>query len=101
MSTINISLPAEQVKFVDDLVKEHGFANRSELVRAVFRFLRSEPAALTKASTFPLRPPSTRNGDEVMRGFRETGLYSEEFLKDLEEGINDSGYFTKTTNSSE
>ena len=100
MSTINISLPASQVSFIDGLVKKHGFANRSEFVRSVFRFLKGNPTALTQVNTFPLVSPSTKNGDEVIKSFRNTGLYSEDFLKDIEEGINDSGYFTKTSASS-
>lgn len=97
MSTINISLPAEQVSFIDNLVTKFGFANRSELVRAIFRFIKHEPATLSKVATFPLLPPSTRDGNKIMRGFRATGKYSEAFLRDLEEGIKDSGYFTKTS----
>lgn len=99
MSTINISLPASQVSFIDGLVEEYGFANRSEFVRSIFRFLKGNPATLTQATTIPLHSPSTKNGDEVMSSFRETGLYSEVFLKDIEEGINDSNYFTKTSSS--
>jgi len=97
MSTINISLPADQVSFIDGLVKEHGFSNRSEFVRSVFRFLKKNPATLAQASTFPLISPSTKNGNEVIKSFRNTGLYSEDFLKDIEEGINRSEYFTKTS----
>lgn len=94
MSTINISLPAEQVSFIDNLVKEYGFANRSELVRSVFRFLKREPNTLTKATTFPLRSPDTRSRKEVMSSFKATGLYNKGFLKDLEEGLDRSDYFT-------
>lgn len=101
MSTINISLPADQVNFVDSLVRDYSFANRSELVRAVFRYLKRQPSVLSQAATFPLRSPDTKNGDEVISSFRATGLYSEAFLKDLEEGINDSDYFSKTSNYSQ
>ena len=100
MSTINISLPADQVSFIDGLVEEHGFANRSEFVRSIFRFLKGNPSAITQAMTIPLASPPTKNGDEVMSSFRATGLYSEAFLKDLEEGINDSSYFSKTSTTS-
>jgi len=96
MSTINISLPSEQVVLIDSLVLQYGFANRSELVRSVFRLLRHEPAMLTQASTFPLLPPASKNGKEVLESFRESGKYSKAFMKDLEEGINDSGYFSNT-----
>lgn len=97
MSTINISLPADQVSFIDNLVKKHSFANRSELVRTVFRYLKHDPAVLEKASILPLKSPSSRDGNQVLSSFRETGLYSEDFLQDLKEGINDSDYFSKIT----
>ena len=38
MKTVNISLTAEQAKFVDNTTKSYGFANRSEFVRALLRF---------------------------------------------------------------
>jgi len=95
MSTINISLPADQVTFVDRMVKEYGFANRSELVRSVFRFLKREPTTLAKASTYPLRSPDTRSRKKVINSFKATGLYNKGFLRDLEEGLDRSDFFTE------
>lgn len=97
---MNISLPADQITFIDNLVVDLGYANRSELMRSIVRFIKREPKVIDQVQAFELKPPSTKNGDEVMRGFRATGLYSKAFLKDLEDGINDSDYFTKTTKPS-
>jgi Arc/MetJ-type ribon-helix-helix transcriptional regulator len=99
MSTMNISLPADQISFIDDLVIQLGYANRSELMRSIVRLIKKEPKVLEPLSSLTLNPPSTKNGDEIMTSFRATGLYSEEFLKDLEDGINNSDYFTKTSHS--
>lgn len=95
MSTINISLPAEQVSFIDNLVSQFGFANRSELVRAIFRFVKHEPATFSKVATFPLLPPSTRSRSKIMQDFKASGLYNAGFLKDLKAGLKRSDYFTK------
>jgi Arc/MetJ-type ribon-helix-helix transcriptional regulator len=46
MKTMNISVTEEQVKLVDKLVVEFGFANRSELVRKIFRRLKSDTQVL-------------------------------------------------------
>lgn len=100
MSTMNISLPADQISFIDSLVVDLGYANRSELMRSILRLIKREPKVLDQAQVFPLKPPNTRSGDVIMQDFRATKLYSKAFLKDLEEGVNDSGYFSKTTQSS-
>lgn len=94
---MNISLPADQISFIDDLVIQLGYANRSELMRSIVRLIKKEPKVLEPLSSLTFNPPSTKNGDEIMTSFRATGLYSEEFLKDLEDGINNSDYFTKTS----
>ena len=94
---MNISLPADQITFIDSLVVDLGYGNRSELMRSIVRFIKREPKVLAQAEVFPMKPPNTRSGDVIIRDFRATGLYSKAFLKDLEDGINDSDYFTKTT----
>lgn len=43
MKTINISLTPEQAKYVDKAAKVHGFANRSEFIRAVLRKTMGSP----------------------------------------------------------
>lgn len=96
---MNISLPADQIDFIDSLVSDLGYANRSELMRAIIRFLKREPKVVSRVEPLSLHSPVTKNGNEVLRAFCETGLYSKAFIKDLEEGINDSNYFSRTTPS--
>ena len=40
-------------------------------------------------------PPPIRNIKEVIKSFRETKLYSPEFLRSLEKGLKRSSYFKK------
>lgn len=95
MSTVNISLPEEQVNFVDRLVSLHGFANRSEFIRSVLRLLSSKPELVTAASTFPFIFPEGKSIGKVVADFKATGKYSAGFIKDLEEGLKKSKYFCR------
>ncbi|MBI5356267.1 hypothetical protein HZB78_01495 [Candidatus Collierbacteria bacterium] len=93
MSTINISLPYEQVSFVDQLVANFGFANRSEFVRSLLRLITHRPELIKTASTFPFVAPKERSVKKIMDGFRKTKRYSSAFLKDLQIGLSESNYF--------
>ena len=93
MSTINISLPYEQVSFVDKLVADYGFANRSEFVRSLLRLITHKPELVETASTFPFITPQERSVKKIMGDFRKTKKYSPAFLKDLETGLAESSYF--------
>lgn len=93
MSTVNISLPSEQVSFIDRLVTRHGFASRSELVRSILRLIAQKPTLLEDAATFPFQTPSNQSVKEVMADFRKTKKYSKAFLASLEEGLKESDYF--------
>ena len=94
MSTINISLPQDQVTFIDSLVKRFGFSSRSEFVRSLLRFVRTKPHVLDIAATFPfISTPPNQSAKEVMVDFRKTKKYSKAFLKDLEDGLRESAYF--------
>ena len=95
MSTVNISLPKEQVTLLDSLVANYGFANRSELVRSLLRLYTNKPELIEKASTYPFNPPSEKSAKKIIAGFSKTKKYSKEFLKDLEEGLKSSSYFNK------
>ena len=54
MKTVNISLTAEQAKFVDNTTKSYGFANRSEFVRALLRFAaKTNPELIGQAAETP------------------------------------------------
>lgn len=92
MKTVNISLTLEQAKAIDLATNNLGFANRSELFRALIRtFLRKPEVLVNKDS--PMQSPNTKSARKVLTGFKETGKYSKTFLKDLEGGLRDSDYF--------
>ncbi len=94
MSSVNISLPSDQVSFIDSMVSKYGFASRSELFRAVLRLVRHKPELVDQASVLPLDPPSTRSIAKILSGFQNTGKYSPDFLKDLKSALSQSDYFT-------
>ena len=93
MSTINISLPYEQVNFVDQLVSNYGFANRSEFVRSLLRLITHRPELVETAAVFPFVAPKERSAKKIIEGFRNTKKYSTAFLKDLQIGLSGSNYF--------
>jgi Arc/MetJ-type ribon-helix-helix transcriptional regulator len=95
MSTINISLPPEQVTFIDKLVSAYGFANRSEFVRSLVRLLVHQPQLIEQSATFPFTVAKEKNIDRIVAGFKRTKKYSSAFLKDLKEGLKTSDYFRK------
>ncbi len=88
MSTMNISLPADQINFIDSLVVDFGYANRSELIRSIVRFIKREP------KVFPLKSPPISSRSKIIADFKATGLYNTGFMKDLEDGLKRSDYFT-------
>ncbi len=93
MSTINISLPAAQVSLVDSLVNRFGFANRSEFIRSLLRFVSYEPAVIEQATAFPFVATRERSAKKILAGFAKTKKYSAAFMKDLAEGLAQSDYF--------
>ena len=93
MSTINISLPAEQVSFIDSLVGQYGFANRSEFIRSLVRLIKQQPTIVPHAAVFPFETPKTTSVSTIMTDFRKSKKYSAAFLKDLNEGLSQSSYF--------
>lgn len=95
MSTINISLPKEQVGLVDRLVSIYGFANRSEFIRSLLRLVIHQPEIVDKASVFPFVSPKEKSAAKIIAGLKQTKKYNRAFIKDLEEGLSASNYFTK------
>lgn len=95
MSTINISLPIDQVTFIDKAASQYGFANRSEFIRSLIRLIKFQPTIIPHASTFPFVAPPTKSISKIMAGFRKTKKYSASFLKDLKDGLDQSTYFEK------
>lgn len=93
MSTINISLPEAQVGLVDGWVARYGFANRSEFIRALLRFVSGKQEVIETAVSYPFIMSSERSVKKIISGFSKTGKYSADFLADLREGLTQSSYF--------
>lgn len=93
MNTLNVSLTADQVSWIDNVTKKLGFANRSEFIRSIIRFLANREDLLSQAQIFPFISPSTKNKKQILGDFKQTKKYSNEFLKDLEKGLSRSDYF--------
>jgi len=95
MSTINISLPGEQVSLIDKLVSVYGFANRSEFMRSLLRLITHKPELIETAATFPFVAPKEKSIKKILADFKRTKKYSPVFLKDLEKGLESSDFFGK------
>lgn len=93
MNTMNVSLTSEQVGFVDQLVAQHGFANRSEFVRSILRLIRFKPELVVEVKTFPFVAPKERSVKKIVSEFAKTQKYSRSFLADLKAGLAESSYF--------
>jgi len=93
MSTVNVSLPKEQLNLLDRFVSIYGYANRSEFVRSLLRFIARRPEILDRITTYPFVAPPVRSVKKIMKEFKKSGKYSPSFLKDLEEGLESSEYF--------
>jgi len=95
MSTINISLPQEQVGLIDKLVSSYGFANRSEFIRSLLRLVHFKPRLIQEAAIFPFASPKEQSLEKIIADFKKTKKYSPDFIKDLKEGLKSSNYFKK------
>ena len=95
MSTINISLPQEQVSLIDRLTKTYKFGSRSEFMRSLLRLIQFKPTLIADAVTYPFKTPPERSVKKIIHGFSKTNKYSAGFLKDLETGLRQSDFFKK------
>ncbi|MBU1110765.1 ribbon-helix-helix domain-containing protein [Patescibacteria group bacterium] len=95
MSSVSISLPTKQLTSVDKLVEEYGFANRSEFLRSALRLMLYNPTLVERAATFPFVAPQEYSVKKIMADFKKTKKYPSRFLKDLEEGLKESDFFTE------
>ena len=75
MRTVNISLTLEQAKAIDRATTHLGFANRSELFRALIRTFLRKPETMVN-DDFLMKSPNTKSARIVLTGFKKTGKYS-------------------------
>lgn len=94
MDTMNISLTRDQVKFVNQMTQTLDFANRSEFFRALLRLVSRKPTLLTAPDELVLEPPATKSRSEIIKMLKATKKYSPQFIKSVNRGLKESGYFT-------
>lgn len=68
---------------------------KKEYQRLVERALRYEYLKKLIKEEEDIFSPPPRNIKEIIREFKEIGIYSPEFIKDLERGLKRSSYFQK------
>ena len=91
MGMMNISLPEKQINEIDSMIDRYGYANRSEFVRSVLRFVLKSGDRTSRMISFPFVIANPEDSPrEVTEDFRSTGIYNAEFLKDLEMGLKKS-----------
>jgi AraC-like DNA-binding protein len=95
MTTVNISITDNQAKFIDKLAKDYNFDNRSELIRSFIRLFQFQPQLINEVIGFPFTLPDTNSRSKVINSFKKTGEYSPEFIKDLENGLKNSKFFSQ------
>lgn len=96
MRNININLTAQQAKLVDKNASDFGFANRSEFIRAILRyvFLHS-PQILDRLDAVAFEAPPVRDAEYISREFRKSGKYNQAFIASVTKGLKKSKYFRK------
>ncbi len=92
---MNISITNDQAKFVDNLVVQYDFGNRSELFRGLLRLVQGQPQLIVQSSTLPFRSPPTHSRSQALKALKDTGLYTKEFLKDIKIGLKEDVYFSE------
>lgn len=97
METVNISMPKQMAKKMDEIVEYEGYASRSELIRTLIRmytYLKESPS-----SRKPLFETHEKvDIKEVSKLLKDSDLYSDTFVKSVTKGLKKSSvYEDKTT----
>lgn len=94
MYTINISLPKQLYQRVDDLIKEEGFASRSEFFRNLIRVytaLKGEKLELLEFSKKPIA--------NIKKELENTEKYNQKFIKSVVSGLKKSSLYAHKKSS--
>lgn len=89
MSTMTISLPGTIAKRVDEETEKHGFATRSEFIRALLRRYFNGDLTLESYRKQPLT--------DVRRDLEKTGKYSDTFINRVIKGLSQSSLYEDST----
>ena len=87
MSTLSISLPSQIAQMVNVETKKHGFATRSEFIRAL---LRRYFAGELEFEVF--EPKSLK---EIKLELAKNGKYSERFIESVTKGLSKSSLYAR------
>lgn len=87
MKTVNISLTNDQYEGVMNLSKEMGFANRSELFRALLRYVLRKPEVLSETEELIFEPFKKLSIEAVEKDLRSSGKYNDDFIKSVTKGL--------------
>lgn len=88
MYTINISLPKQLYQRVDSIIKEEGFASRSEFFRTLIRVYGALKGSQPELLEFTARPLS-----EIEKEMKNTGKYNQQFIKSVVSGLKKSSVY--------
>lgn len=92
MYTINISLPKQLYQRVDSLIKEEGFASRSEFFRTLIRVYTA-----LKGEKLELLEFSSKSIKRIEKGLQNTGKYNQKFIKSVVSGLKKSSVYENKT----
>ena len=88
-----LSKMAKQIQKLDQIMEQFGFENRSELFRSIIRLITHQPEIINQASVFPMINLKIDPIPQIVDDFRKTNKYSDTFLQDLAEGLENSSIF--------
>lgn len=92
MNTINISLPAPLYQRVERLIKEEGYASRSEFFRTLIRIYAALKGEGVQLEEFFPRPLT-----EVEKELQKTKKYNQVFIKSVISGLKKSSLYEGKT----
>jgi len=96
MKTLNINLTSDQAKLVDKTSKQFGFANRSEFMRAVLRYVfQYSPAIIGNLDSAVFEEPPVKDITRITTELAKSGKYNPKFITSIEKGLKKSRYFNK------
>ncbi len=93
MRVLNINLTDDQYKFIQTRVKSEGFANVSEYMRAIVRFLQNVKAS-PKVHLEIKDTPGSLTPAEIETSLSQYG-YSKDFIKSVAQGFKGSAFYKK------
>ena len=88
MQTLNISLPKTLSTQVDRIVKEEGYASRSEFFRTILRLFLHLSGGESGLEEYKKEPLA-----KVESELKNTGLYSQAFIKSVVSGLAKSSVY--------